>query len=165
LRAVETSPDSEGREDRRRLTDYGKRLALLPVDPRLGRMLQEADQLGCLREVLVVVSSMSIQDPRERPLDKQELANAAHKRFADEHSDLAAYLNLWRYVQEQQKALSGSAFRRMCRSEFLHYLRIREWQDLHQQLRQACKQGGFDTSRSARHGEPDLDTVHRALLA
>src|SRR5690349_4885745 len=108
---------------------------------------------------------MSIQDPRERPLDKQELANAAHKRFADEHSDFAAYLNLWRYLQEQQKALSGSAFRRMCKAEFLHYLRIREWQDLHQQLRQACKQAGFDTSRGAHQGDPDLDTVHRSLLA
>ncbi|HEU4329574.1 MAG TPA: ATP-dependent RNA helicase HrpA [Lapillicoccus sp.] len=165
LRAVETSADAEGREDRRRLTAYGKRLAQLPVDPRLGRMLLEADRLGCLREVLVVVSAMSIQDPRERPLDKQELANAAHKRFADEQSDFAAYLNLWRYLQEQQKALSGSAFRRMCKAEYLHYLRIREWQDLHQQLRQACKQAGFDTSRSARQGDPDLDTVHRALLA
>ena len=162
LRAVETSDDSD---NRRRLTAYGKRLAQLPVDPRLGRMLLEADRLGCLREVLVVVSAMSIQDPRERPLDKQELANAAHKRFSDEHSDFAAYHNLWRYVQDQQKALSSSAFRRMCKSEFLHYLRIREWQDLHQQLRQACKQAGFDTSRSARHGDPDLDTVHRALLA
>ena len=162
LRAVETSADTGSR---RRLTAYGKRLAQLPVDPRLGRMLLEADRLGCLREVLVVVSAMSIQDPRERPLDNQELANGAHKRFADEHSDFAAYLNLWRYVQEQQKALSASAFRRMCKSEFLHYLRIREWQDLQQQLRQACKQVGFDTSRSARDGDPDLDTVHRALLA
>ena len=162
LRAVETSADTGSRQ---RLTAYGKRLAQLPVDPRLGRMLLEADRLGCLREVLVVVSAMSIQDPRERPLDKQELANGAHKRFADEHSDFAAYLNLWRYVQEQQKALSASAFRRMCKSEFLHYLRIREWQDLQQQLRQACKQVGFDTSRSARDGDPDLDTVHRALLA
>ena len=165
LRAVETSPDTEGREDRRQLTAYGKRLAQLPVDPRLGRMLLEADRLGCLREVLVVVSAMSIQDPRERPLERQELANAAHKRFADEHSDFAAYLNLWTYLQEQQKALSGSAFRRMCKSEFLHYLRIREWQDLRQQLRQAAKQAGLDTSRSARQGDPDLDTVHRALLA
>ena len=165
LRAVETTPDTEGREARRQLTAYGKRLAQLPVDPRLGRMLLEADRLGCLREVLVVVSAMSIQDPRERPLERQELANAAHKRFADEHSDFAAYLNLWRYLQEQQKALSGSAFRRMCKAEFLHYLRIREWQDLHQQLRQAAKSAGLDTSRSARQGEPDLDTMHRALLA
>ncbi|MEP6649382.1 MAG: ATP-dependent RNA helicase HrpA [Lapillicoccus sp.] len=180
LRAVETGPEP-GRwgsphgvgKEQRRLTAYGKKLARLPVDPRLGRMLLEADRLGCLREVLVVVSAMSIQDPRERPFEKQELANAAHKRFADELSDFAAYLNLWRYLQEQQKALSSSAFRRTCRAEFLHYLRIREWQDLHQQLRQACKQAGLDTSRSARHGDPDLphsvggppDTVHRALLA
>ena len=152
-----------------RLTSYGRRLAQLPVDPRLGRMVVEADQLGCLREVLVVVAAMSIQDPRERPLDRQELANASHKRFADERSDFAAYLNLWGYLREQQKALSGSAFRRMCKSEFLHYLRIREWQDLHAQLRQACRQAGFDvqrgTSEEGSESGPDLDTVHRALLS
>ncbi|MDQ2781064.1 MAG: ATP-dependent RNA helicase HrpA, partial [Actinomycetota bacterium] len=173
LRAFESTQPGEGAvatdgqegEGQRRLTAYGRQLALLPVDPRLGRMLVEADQLGCLREVLVVVAALSIQDPRERPLERQEMATAAHKRFADEHSDFAAYLNLWRYLQEQQKALSSSAFRRMCKSEFLHYLRIREWQDLHQQLRQACRQAGFDVTKGTDHTEPDLDTVHRALLS
>lgn len=164
LRAFEPAADGGTR-----LTADGRALALLPVDPRLGRMVLEADRLGCLREVLVVVAALSIQDPRERPLERQELANAAHKRFADERSDFAAYLNLWTYLQEQQKALSGSAFRRMCKAEFLHYLRIREWQDLHQQLRQACKQAGFDTGRgtseAGSEAGPDLDTVHRALLS
>ncbi len=168
LGAVETGDPSEAGERRRRLTAYGRQLALLPVDPRHGRMLLEADRLGCLQEVLVVVTALSIQDPRERPLERQELANAAHKRFADEHSDFVAYLNLWRYLQEQQKGLSGSAFRRMCKSEFLHYLRVREWQDLHHQVRQACKQAGLDVSRSADRDHAvglDTDSVHRALLA
>ncbi len=169
LRAVETGDPSEAGERQRRLTAYGRQLALLPVDPRHGRMLVEADRLGCLREVLVIVAALSIQDPRERPLERQELANAAHKRFADEHSDFAAYLNLWRYLQEQQEALSGSAFRRMCKSEFLHYLRIREWQDVHQQVRTACKQAGFDVSKATHHDGsergPDMDAVHQALLA
>ncbi len=168
LGAVETGDPSEAGERRRRLTAYGRQLALLPVDPRHGRMLVEADRLGCLQEVLVIVAALSIQDPRERPLERQELANAAHKRFADEHSDFVAYLNLWRYLQEQQKALSSSAFRRMCKSEFLHYLRVREWQDLHQQVRQACKQAGLDVGKASDYDAavgPDTDSVHRALLA
>ena len=168
LGAVETGDPSEAGERRRRLTAYGRQLAVLPVDPRHGRMLVEGDHLGCLQEVLVIVAALSIQDPRERPLERQELANAAHKRFADEHSDFVAYLNLWRYLQEQQKALSGSAFRRMCKSEYLHYLRVREWQDLHQQVRQACKQAGLDVGKAKHHDPavgPDTDSVHRALLS
>ncbi len=159
--------DRRGRGDghRRRLTAYGRKIALLPVDPRLARMVIEADEQGCLREVLVIVAAMSIQDPRERPLEKQELANSAHKRFAHEHSDFAAFLNLWTYLTEQQELLSGSAFRRMCKAEFLHYLRIREWQDLHQQLRQACKQAGFDSSRGTGSDTVDHDAIHRALLS
>ena len=165
LRAIERQPEDEEGERRPGLTAYGKSLADLPIDPRLGRMLLEAEPLGCLRDVLIVVSALSIQDPREHPLDKEEQANAAHKRFANETSDFAAYLNLWRYLREQQKSLSGSAFRRMCKAEFLHYLRIREWQDLHEQLRQAGKSAGLDSRKGARHGEPDLDAVHKALLA
>ncbi len=167
LKAFEQEPAREpaGRGTRRRLTAYGRQIALLPLDPRLARMVIEADRLGCLREVLVIVAAMSIQDPRERPLERRELANAAHQRFADQRSDFAAYLNLWRYLKEQQHLLSSSAFRRMCKAEFLHYLRIREWQDLHQQLRQACKQAGFDPGRGTGETDLDLDTVHRALLS
>jgi ATP-dependent helicase HrpA len=150
------------------LTAYGRTMAALPVDPRLARMVLEADRLGCLREVLVVVAALSIQDPRERPEDRREQAETAHRRFADEHSDFVAYLNLWAYLRRQQDELSGSAFRRMCKAEFLHYLRVREWQDLVTQLRQACRQGGFDVRRPSihsRHGELDRDAVHRALLS
>ncbi|MEI2765886.1 MAG: ATP-dependent RNA helicase HrpA [Dermatophilaceae bacterium] len=162
LQAFAPQADPAGR---RRLTAYGRAMARLPVDPRLARMVVEADRLGCLREVLVVVAALSIQDPRERPVDRAEPAAAAHRRFADERSDFTAYLNLWSYLREQQKALSGSAFRRMCTAEFLHYLRVREWQDLVAQLRQATRQAGLDVARGARHGEPDLDAVHQALLA
>jgi ATP-dependent helicase HrpA len=149
----------------RKLTPYGHTMAKLPIDPRHARMVIEADKRGVLREVLVIVAALSIQDPRERPQDKQELANAAHKRFHDEHSDFVTWLNLWRYLREQQKALSSSAFRRMCKAEFLHYLRVREWQDLHTQVKQAAKQAGLDVSRGSRHGEVDTDAVHQSLLA
>jgi ATP-dependent helicase HrpA len=128
-------------------------------------MVLEADNRGVLREVLVIVAALSIQDPRERPQDKQELANAAHKRFADEKSDFVSWLNLWHHVKEQQRELSSSAFRRMCKAEFLHYLRVREWQDLHAQIKQTAKQAGLDVTRGSVHGEPDTDAIHQSLLA
>ncbi len=144
-----------------RLTKVGRQLARLPVDPRYGRMVVEAARLGCLREVLVVVAALSIQDPRERPLDKQQLATELHGRFTDPTSDLLAWLNLWRYLGEQQQALSGSAFRRLCQRELLHYLRVREWQDLHAQLRRAVRGLGLNPDSS----NPDPAAVHQALLA
>ncbi len=147
--------------ERWRLTAQGRKVARLPVDPRLARMLLEAERTGALREVLVVVAALSIQDPRERPSDKQTQADQSHARFKDEHSDFVTLLNLWRYLKEQRKALSGSAFRRMCKREYLHYLRIREWQDLHTQLKQACKQLDL-TLNSDAAGD---DRVHEALLA
>ncbi|WP_410055458.1 ATP-dependent RNA helicase HrpA [Phycicoccus sp. M110.8] len=160
-----TAPRRRGRE--RRLTAYGRSLARLPVDPRLGRMLIEAGKLGCTREALVIVAALSMQDPRERPADKQTQADQAHARFRDEHSDFMSLLNLWNYLKEQQKALSHSAFRRMCRTEFLHYLRVREWQDLHSQLRRACQDVGIDPKQatSAPGEPPNADLVHQALLA
>src|SRR5690606_4678869 len=122
--------------------------ARLPVDPRLGRMLIEAGERGCTEEVIVIVAAMSIQDVRERPTEQQAQADQAHARFRGAGpaggSDFAAILTLWRYLKSQQKALSGSAFRRMCRAEFLHYLRVREWQDLHAQLVSACKDVRMD---------------------
>ncbi|NYG05743.1 ATP-dependent helicase HrpA [Phycicoccus badiiscoriae] len=161
--------DSEdgSRRGERRLTAHGRSLARLPVDPRLGRMLIEAGRLGCAREVLVIVAALSMQDPRERPADKQTQADQSHARFRDEHSDFISLLNLWAYLKEQQKALSHSAFRRMCRAEYLHYLRVREWQDLHSQLRKACQDLGIDTrAATAAPGEPpNADLVHQALLA
>ncbi len=126
-----------------RLTEVGRRLARLPIDPRLGRMLLQAGELGCVSEVMVIVAALSMQDVRERPADHQEAADALHRRFAEPTSDFLTYLNLWRYLRTQQRDLSGSAFRRMCRAEFLHYLRVREWQDVYNQLRQLARPLGL----------------------
>ena len=106
-------------------------------------MILQADAEGCVREVLVLAAALSIPDPRERPADREEAARQKHARFADEHSDFISYLNLWRYLREQRKERSGNAFRRMCREEFLHYLRIREWQDLTGQLRSIARDIGI----------------------
>jgi ATP-dependent helicase HrpA len=142
------------------LTRVGRQLAQLPVDPRMARMIVEAGRLGCVREVVVIAAALSIQDPRERPLDKQQQATEAHSRFTDPTSDLLAWLKLWQHVQDQQRALSSSAFRRMCKREFLNYLRIREWQDLHGQLRRVARSMDLDLDSS---GDPS--TVTTALLA
>ncbi len=143
------------------ITDLGRRLARLPVDPRLGRMILAAETEACVREVLVLAAALTIPDPRERPADREDAARQKHARFADEHSDFVSYLNLWRYLREQRKTLSGNAFRRMCRQEFLHYLRIREWQDLVGQLRSIARDLGIMES-----DEPaDPARVHAALLA
>ena len=127
-------------------------------------MVLEADRNGCLPEVLVIAAALSIQDPRERPPDHQQAADEKHRRFADDRSDFLAYRNLWLYLQEQQKALSGSAFRRLCRTEFLHYLRIREWQDLVGQLRQVAKSLGISTTGELSQPGDDPQPVHTALL-
>ncbi|OMB96644.1 ATP-dependent RNA helicase HrpA [Mycobacterium colombiense] len=146
------------------ITDLGRRLARLPVDPRLGRMILQARTEGCVREMLVLAAALTIPDPRERPSDREEAARAKHARFADEHSDFMSYLNLWRYLREQRKSLSGNAFRRMCRSEFLHYLRIREWQDLVGQLRSIARDLGI-VEDAASEDPADPARVHAALLA
>ena len=145
----------------RRLTPLGRRLARLPVDPRLGRMVLEADRNGAVHELLVIAAALSIQDPRERPVEQQQAADAAHARFADSTSDFLTYLKLWDHLQERQKELSSSAFRRMCKAEFLHYLRVREWQDLYGQLRQVARQIGIAVNAAP----ADARMVHRALLA
>ena len=145
------------------LTRLGRQLVALPVDPRLARMVVEADRRGCLREVLVICAALSLQDPRERPADQQAQADQKHARFKDETSDFLTWLNLWRYVRGQQKELSSSAFRRMCRAEYLNYLRIREWQELEAQLRQVAKQLKLEVGRPA--DQPDADGIHQSLLA
>ncbi|NES30997.1 ATP-dependent RNA helicase HrpA [Micromonospora terminaliae] len=161
LNPAETDPE-------KRLTALGRRLAQLPVDPRLARMVLEGERNGCATEVIVIAAALSIQDPRERPVDKQAQADQAHARFADKESDFVAYLNLWRYLREQQRALSSSAFRRMCKAEYLNYLRVREWQDIVSQLRQVLRTS--DKGEGRRAGGADLpeeiDTpkVHQSLL-
>ncbi|MGZ4568947.1 MAG: ATP-dependent RNA helicase HrpA, partial [Blastococcus sp.] len=139
LGALEDSAD--GRQGK--LTAIGRALAALPLDPRMARMVVEGDRRGVLEEVLVIAAGLTIQDPRERPAEHQQAADQLHARFADENSDFLALLNLWRYLGEQADALSGNQFRRTVKREFLHYLRIREWQDLHGQLRGTARRLGM----------------------
>jgi ATP-dependent helicase HrpA len=149
------------------LTKLGRRLARLPVDPRLARMVLEAERLGVVREVIVIAAALSLQDPRERPgpdrPKEQAQADQLHARFKHESSDFLAWLNLWRYLKEQQRELSSSAFRRMCLREHLHYLRVREWQEFESQLRQVCKEMGIQAGHPA--DTPDEDGIHQALLS
>jgi ATP-dependent helicase HrpA len=149
-----------------RLTGLGRQLVTLPVDPRLARMVVEADRRGCLREVLVITAALSLQDPRERPVDHQAQADQKHARFKDETSDFLTWLNLWRYLRSQQQELSSSAFRRMCRAEYLNYVRVREWQELESQLRRTAKQLRLTVPKAPRgDDEPDADGIHQALLS
>ena len=160
LGAITTDARGEG-PDARALTSIGRRLARLPVDPRLGRMVLEAESRGCVREVLVIASALSIQDPRERPLEKRQAADEAHRRFATSGSDFLAYVALWDHLRERQRELSSNQFRKLCRAEFLNYLRVREWQDLYSQLRQVAGDIGVRGAHDAAHP----DHVHQALLS
>ncbi|GHF13169.1 ATP-dependent helicase [Streptomyces werraensis] len=153
--------DPTQKDPRKRLTQTGRKLAQLPVDPRLARMVLEADRNGCVREVMVIAAALSIQDPRERPADKQTQADQQHARFRDETSDFLAFLNLWRYIREQQKERGSSSFRRMCKQEYLNFLRIREWQDIYAQLRTVAKQMGIHLNDQ----DAPADRVHVSLLA
>ncbi|MFJ6026191.1 ATP-dependent RNA helicase HrpA [Pseudarthrobacter sp. NPDC092424] len=148
------------------LTAVGQKLAQLPVDPRLGRMIVEAGKRNCVREVMILAAALTIQDPRERPTDKQQLAAEKHNRFKDENSDFTGYLNLWNYLQEKQQELSSSAFRRLCRAEFINYLRVREWQDLFAQLRQLARPLGISLDNK-RLADPvgNHDGIHISLLS
>ncbi|HWT92472.1 MAG TPA: ATP-dependent RNA helicase HrpA [Solirubrobacteraceae bacterium] len=145
----------------RGLTPLGRRLARLPVDPRMGRMVLEADRLGCADEVITIAAALSIQDPRERPAEKAAQADQLHARFKDETSDFLAYLNLWRHLRERQKELNKSQFRKETKAEFLHFMRIREWQDLAAQLRTSAKAAGVTINQLP--AEPPF--IHQALLA
>ncbi|MBV9140157.1 MAG: ATP-dependent RNA helicase HrpA, partial [Pseudonocardiales bacterium] len=145
-----------------RLTPVGRTLAQLPLDPRLARMVVAAHHNGCLREVLVIVAALSIQDPRERPSGAEAAADAQHARFASKDSDFLSVLNLWRYLDERQQALSSTQFRKLCQAEFLHYLRVREWQDLHAQLRRITRDLGMRANTAPAE---DMQQVHISLLA
>jgi len=144
-----------------RLTGVGRQLVRLPVDPRIGRMLLAAAELGALAEMLVVASFLSIQDPRERPAEKQQAADESHRRFACATSDFVSMLALWTYVEDKRQELSASQWRRLCQREFLSFLRLREWRDIHMQLKLVCRELGLRENHE-RAGE---ETLHRAVLA
>ena len=159
LGAFETVQTQSG--EKRRLTAIGRQLSQLPVDPRLAKMLLSAVNLGCVYEVMIIVSALSIQDPRERPTEKQQASDEKHRRFADKKSDFLAFLNLWHYVQEQQKVLTKNQFRRQCQKDFLNYLRIREWQDIYQQIRLAVREMGLPINSE----KSEYQQIHTALLS
>ncbi|MGF1862128.1 ATP-dependent RNA helicase HrpA [Photobacterium profundum] len=148
-------------DPRKRLSPMGRQLARLPLDPRLARMVLEAPKLGSLREVMVIACALSIQDPRERPSEKKQASDEKHNRFADKDSDFIAFVNLWNYVQEQQKELSGNQFRKQCKKDYLNYLRIREWQDIYYQVSQVVKE--LDLKINSQ--EASYDSIHQSLLA
>ncbi len=143
------------------ITRVGKQLTQLPIDPRLARMVVESKQHGTTREVMAIVAGLSIQDPRERPRERRPQADQQHARFVDPTSDFITMLNLWNYLEEKQKELSGNAFKRMCKSEYLNYLRVREWKDVFRQLERMSKQLGLVV------GSPSANPngVHRSILA
>ena len=159
LGAFETIQTKLG--EKRRLTTIGRQLAQLPVDPRLAKMLLSAVDFGSVYEVMIIVSALSIQDPRERPTEKQQASDEKHRRVADKKSDFLAFLNLWNYVQEQQKALTKNQFRRQCQKDFLNYLRIREWQDIYQQIRLAVREMGLPINSE----KAEYQQIHTALLS
>ena len=162
-----------------RLTDIGRQLAQVPLDPRLGRMVFEAARLGCLGEVLVIAAGLAVQDPRERPAEKRDAASALHARFNDPRSDFLSYLSLWDYLDERQGELSSGQFRRLCRRELISYQRAREWQDVHGQLVEICRQLrlaprpgaerqrrlGAEPKAHRQLSEPQRAQVHQALLS
>ncbi|WP_446316597.1 ATP-dependent RNA helicase HrpA [Vibrio vulnificus] len=148
------------KDPKKRLTAVGKQLARLPIDPRLARMVLEAPRFGCLKEVMIIAAALSIQDPRERPSDKQQSADDKHRRFYHEDSDFLTFVNLWNHIQKQQKALSGNQFRRQCKDDYLNYLRVREWQDVYFQIHQSMREMEFKLN-----SEPgSYDAVHSAIL-
>ncbi|EOB3549508.1 ATP-dependent RNA helicase HrpA [Vibrio vulnificus] len=152
--------NSNAKDPKKRLTAVGKQLARLPIDPRLARMVLEAPRLGCLKEVIIIAAALSIQDPRERPSDKQQSADDKHRRFYHEDSDFLTFVNLWNHIQKQQKALSGNQFRRQCKDDYLNYLRVREWQDVYFQIHQSMREMEFKLN-----SEPgSYDAVHSAIL-
>jgi ATP-dependent helicase HrpA len=154
------APKAQG-EKATRLTRVGQQLAKLPIDPRFGRMVIESKAQGTSREVMAIVAGLTIQDPRERPLERRAQADEKHARFADPTSDFLSLLNLWDYLEKQQQELGSSAFRRLCKNEYLNYLRVREWQDVYRQLRQLAKPLGLHI------GEPSVnpDGIHRSMLS
>lgn len=138
----------------------GKQLMTLPVDPRLGRMVLAGAEFGCLRELLIIVSGLSIQDPRERPAEKRQAADEKHRRFNDEHSDFISWLNLWNYIEEQRQNLSQNQFSKLCKREYLSYLRLREWREIHHQLLLALKPLKLKQNSEV----ASYEAVHKSLL-
>ncbi len=147
-------------DEHERLTDVGRKLSRLPVDPRVGRMILAADEEHCLREVLIIAAALELQDPRERPVDKQQAADECHQQFVHEDSDFLSYLKLWDFYDRLKHDLSRSRLRKACQQNFLSYNRMREWQEIHRQLLQIVEQNKLKQQPR----RDDYDAIHRALL-
>ena len=151
---------------KRNITAIGWQLSKLPIDPRLGRMVIEAARNNCLREVLIIVSALCIQDPRERPQEKRQASDEKHRVYADEDSDFLSYVNLWNHYEEQRLELSQNQLRKYCAKQFLSYMRMREWRDTHRQLHLICKElKQQDAKFVEKEQEASYESIHRALLA
>jgi ATP-dependent helicase HrpA len=152
-------------DDNRVITKLGRELARLPVDPRLGRVLLAAAERQCLKDVLVIVSVLAIQDPRERPMEKAQAADAAHAVFDDPESDFMTFINLWKAWKKVQKERSGNQARKWCKDNFLAYMRMREWQDIHRQLSEQLKESGYRFDSSGKGADSDSSEIHRVLVS
>lgn len=160
LGAILPDTNKHGHDSKKQLTDMGRKLARLPIDPRLARMVLEAPKLGCVKELMVIAAALSIQDPRERPSDKQQASDEKHRRFFDEESDFLSLVNLWNHIQTEQKALSSSQFRKQCKQDYLNYLRVREWQDVYFQIHQSMREMDYKLN-----DEPgNYQSIHSAIL-
>jgi ATP-dependent helicase HrpA len=144
-----------------KLSNLGKRLVNIPLDPRFARMLLESAKNGCLAEVMIITTGLSIQDPRERPADKQQAADQSHKKWQEPNSDFVSLLNLWRHFEEQRQQLSGNQYSRYCKRNHVSYLRMREWRDLHHQVHTACR--GLKLTANTEPAEQDA--IHRSILS
>ena len=149
------------------LTKTGRLLAKFPVDPRLAKMVLTAIDLGCIEQIFIIVAALSIQDPRERPFEKQQASDEKHNRFKDKQSDFISFLNLWDYINDNQKALTNNQFRKLCQKEFLSFIRIREWQDIYSQLKLALKDNNIAMSSVTvdEENSQGKDIIHQAILS
>ncbi len=154
--ATETTPS---------LTNTGRNLAKFPIDPRLAKMLLTANDFGCSQQVAIIVAALSIQDPRERPMEKQQAADEAHNRFKDKQSDYISLLNLYHYIQSKQQELSHNQFRQLCKKEYLSYMRIREWQDIFSQLKQIFIENKWSWAKYDSENDSNYDILHQAILS
>ncbi|PHQ27526.1 ATP-dependent RNA helicase HrpA [Marinobacter guineae] len=148
-------------DDKRRVTKLGRTMARLPLDPRLARMLVTAADLGSLSETLVIIAGLSVQDPRERPQDKQQAADQAHAPFNDKESDFITLLNVWNFYEEQRQELSQNQMKKVCQKSFLSWMRMREWRDIHRQLTLICREQKLSVNKDA----ASYESLHKSILA
>lgn len=147
-------------DEQQQLTDIGRQLSKLPVDPRIGRIILAGHEENCLHEILIIASVLEGQDPRDRPIEYQQAADQAHEKFRHESSDFLSFLKLWDFSQHLRQELSQSKFKLACRQNFLSANRLREWGEIHRQLQQLVREAGFPLNPRRN----DEDAIHRALL-